>query len=110
MYEYKVVRVAVQTRGASKGWNCHELRLVRKLVGGGHYLHSRGCTVIRRSGPVRGSLRLAREYEAECARLQGELEAEQRRAAEEALARYAGSYSLCATPPEVRGAHLAMSR
>src|SRR5579872_2959571 len=90
MYEYRVVAVSVQGRGAARKYPYHELRLVHKLVGGGHYEHSRGCTIIRRSGPRRGTQRLREEYEAEAERLQAELEESQRAEREAEIARYLG--------------------
>lgn len=66
MQEYEAVVVSVAARGR---WPYHEVRLVLKDVGGGHYENSVGCTIIRRSGPVRGTVRLLREYQAEAQRL-----------------------------------------
>ena len=76
MYEYRVVRVGVSVGGLATKYPYHELRLVRCLVGGGHYAHSRGCTIIRRSGPRRGTLRLEAAYQAECDRLNAKLRTE----------------------------------
>lgn len=111
MYEYAVVEVSVQVSGAAKRYPYHELRLVRKLVGGGHYAHSIGCTIIRRSGPRRGTKSLRASYQQQCDVLNAELRAQQQREADETVARYAGSYALSALPPAVSGhAHLALSR
>lgn len=66
MKEYKAVVVRVSGYG---GWPYHEVRLVLKDVAGRHYANSPGCTIIRRSGPVRGTVRLLREYQAEAQRL-----------------------------------------
>ena len=66
MKEYKAVVVSVP----GYGWYSYsEVRLVHKNIDGGHYANSRGCTIIRRSGPRRGVQRLLREYTAEAERM-----------------------------------------
>lgn len=74
MYEISVVVVRVASRG---GYPYREVRVVQKLVGGGHYVHSRGCTTLWRSRPLRGTVRALRDAERIAEGCREELQREQ---------------------------------
>lgn len=78
MYEIKVVKVAVESHG---GYSYYEVRVVKKLVGGGYYQNSKGCTILWRSGELRGTVRATKRAEEIAATYREQLAAEQAEAA-----------------------------
>lgn len=73
MKEIKVVSVAVAVGRRAAKYPYHELRIVEKDVDGGHYANSKGCKILKRSGPRRGSKRLRKIYEQEAEELNRQL-------------------------------------
>lgn len=101
MYEIKVVVVSV---GSIKGYPYREVRVVRKLTQGGHYLRSKGCTVLWKSGWLRGTVRAELEAERIASGYRAQLEREQAESDRVAVSEY-----LRETPATAEGARSSVS-